>query len=100
MIQSMLFFFEISTHYIYNATVLAYKDFPQLYFEQVLKAIKKAKRKTKKPIFVIMPEIAYVKEAINDRQLFLKSNIPVFPTMRRAAKVLANLQKYKKDKDY
>ncbi|MHA1792947.1 MAG: CoA-binding protein [Promethearchaeota archaeon] len=89
-----ILFMEISSHYIYNATILSYKDFPALYFSEVLKAMRKAKRDSKKPIFVIMPEIAYEQETINDRQTFLKKNIPVFPTVRRAAKALANLVKY------
>ncbi|MHA1368382.1 MAG: CoA-binding protein [Promethearchaeota archaeon] len=91
-----ILFFEISTHYIYNATVLSYKDFPSLYFNQVLTAVKKARRKSKKPIFIIMPEIAYEQETIMDRQLFLKKNVPVFPTIKRAAKVLRNLEAYRR----
>lgn len=86
-----ILFMEISAHYIYNATVLAYDDFPRLYFKEVLKAMKSAKRETRKPIFVIMPEIAYERETLTDRHLFLDNNIPVFPTVERATRALSNL---------
>ncbi|MHA1681172.1 MAG: CoA-binding protein, partial [Promethearchaeota archaeon] len=86
-----ILFMEISSHYIYNATVLSYADFPSLYFSEVTKAIRKAKRTSKKPVYVIMPEIAYESESLNDRQSFLKKNIPVFPTVRRACKALKNV---------
>nr|MDO8118368.1 CoA-binding protein [Candidatus Sigynarchaeota archaeon] len=49
-----ILFFEISTHYIYNATVLAYKDFAPMYYQEALKAIKEVRRKMKKPVFIIM----------------------------------------------
>jgi acyl-CoA synthetase (NDP forming) len=86
--------FEISTHYIYNATVMSMKEFPQLYFDNVIKTVKHARRSTKKPVFVIMPEISYEAETINDRQVFLKNNIPVFPNVRRAVAALKNMARY------
>ncbi|MFX0098031.1 MAG: CoA-binding protein [Candidatus Hodarchaeota archaeon] len=90
-----ILFMEISAHYVYNATIMAFKDFPKLYFDEVLKALKKAKRDFKKPVFVIMPDIAYESETITDRHFFMDNNIPVFPTVRRAAKVVRNLERYK-----
>lgn len=89
-----ILFFELSTHYIYNATVMSMKEFPQLYFDAVIKAMKHAKRTTKKPVFVIMPEVAYETETINNRQVFLKNNIPVFPNVKRAVLALTNVIQY------
>ncbi|NMC05928.1 MAG: hypothetical protein GYA24_11990 [Candidatus Lokiarchaeota archaeon] len=88
--------FEISTHYIYNATILSMKEFPDLYFESVIKSIKRSRRSAKKPVFVIMPEISYEAETINNRQVFLKNNIPVFPNVRRAVAALKNMARYAK----
>jgi acyl-CoA synthetase (NDP forming) len=86
--------FEISTHYIYNATVLSMKEFPDLYFDTAVKTVKHARRSTKKPVFIIMPEISYEAETINNRQIFLKNNIPVFPNVRRAVAALKNMARY------
>ncbi len=86
--------FEISTHYIYNATVLAMKEFPELYFETVVKTVKHVRRSTKKPVIIIMPEVAYEAETISNRQVFLKNNIPVFPNVRRAVTALKNMSIY------
>ncbi|MEX2728170.1 MAG: CoA-binding protein [Candidatus Sigynarchaeum springense] len=86
--------FEISTHYIYNATVMSMKEFPDIYFENAIKTVKHARRNTKKPVFIIMPEVAYEAETINNRQVFLKNNIPVFPNVRRAIIALKNLARF------
>lgn len=86
--------FEISTHYIYNATVMSMKEFPEIYFDNVIKTVKHARRSTKKPVLIIMPEVAYETETISNRQVFLKNNIPVFPNVRRAVAALKNLAKY------
>ncbi len=86
--------FEISTHYIYNATVMSMKEFPEIYFENVIKTVKHARRSTKKPVLIIMPEVAYEAETINNRQVFLKNNIPVFPNVRRAVAALKNLARF------
>nr|MDO8108772.1 CoA-binding protein [Candidatus Sigynarchaeota archaeon] len=87
--------YEISTHYIYNAVIMSAGEFPQLYFENAIKSIKHSKRASKKPVFVIMPEIAYDHETITDRKDFLKNNIPVFPTVKRAVAALKNMVRFK-----
>ncbi|MBN2150404.1 MAG: CoA-binding protein [Candidatus Lokiarchaeota archaeon] len=86
--------FEISTHYIYNATVMSMKEFPEIYFENAIKTVKHARRSTKKPVFIIMPEVAYEAETINNRQVFLKNNTPVFPNVRRAVTALRNVGRF------
>jgi len=90
-----ILFYEISTHYIYNAVILSVADFPELYFENAIKVIRRAKRANKKPVFVIMPEISYDHETITNRHDFVKANIPVFPTMKRAVIALKNMVDYK-----
>jgi len=91
-----ILFYEISTHYIYNAVILSIEDFPQLYFENAIKVIKHAKRASKKPVFVIMPEISFDHETITNRRDFMKNNIPVFPTIKRAVVALKNMVKIQK----
>ncbi|OLS15005.1 MAG: succinyl-coa synthetase subunit alpha-like protein [Promethearchaeota archaeon CR_4] len=86
---------EISTHFIYNVRVLALEEFPQLFFESMLKCIKEIRIKIKKPVMIALPEIYYEEETMNDRNVYLKRNIPVFPTVERAARALRNMVIYR-----
>ncbi len=75
------------------------KEFPEIYFDNVIKTVKHARRSTKKPVLIIMPEVAYETETISNRQVFLKNNIPVFPNVRRAVAALKNLASYAKSSE-
>jgi acyl-CoA synthetase (NDP forming) len=86
---------EISTHFIYNARVLAFEDFPRIFFESMMKCIKEIRVKVKKPVMIALPAISYEEETLSERHLYLKRMVPVFPTVERAAKAVKNMMVYR-----
>ncbi|MHA1732341.1 MAG: CoA-binding protein [Promethearchaeota archaeon] len=86
---------ELSNHYVYNVRVMAaFRQFPELFFTQMLKTLRSIRHKSKKPVFVALPVVAYEEEAIQDKKVFLSARFPVFPKVERAGRAIRNLLEY------
>lgn len=87
---------ELSNHYVYNVRVMAaYQEFPEMFFEAMAKTLKSIRHKTKKPVMIALPVVAYEEEAITDKKFFLSQRFPVFPKVERAGMAVRNLLTYR-----
>ncbi|GAB4331074.1 MAG: CoA-binding protein [Promethearchaeota archaeon] len=88
---------EVSNHYVYNVRVMAaFREFPDLFFSQMLRTLKSIRAKAKKPVFVALPVVAYEEEAIRDKREFLRAAFPVFPSVERAGRAIKKLLEYRR----
>ncbi|MHA1267670.1 MAG: acetate--CoA ligase family protein [Candidatus Helarchaeota archaeon] len=84
---------ELANHYIYQPELHGVEGYTQLFYETVLRLLKKIRRRGK-PVFVAFPPIAHETRRIWDRKLFIDAKIPVYPSITSAAQALTHLVEY------
>jgi len=86
---------EIANHYIYTPESQGIEGFTDLFYQTVLKLLKKILR-SGKPVLVAFPTIAYEQRRIWDQKLFIDEKIPIFSSFLSAAQALSHLVRYAK----
>ncbi len=84
---------EIANHYIYTPEQHGVEGYAQLFYETVLRLLRKIRR-SGKPVLVAFPPIAFEARRIWDRKLFIDAKIPIFSSIMSAAQALAHLVNY------
>jgi len=86
---------EIANHYIYTPESQGIEGFTEMFYQTVLRLLKKILR-SGKPVFVAFPTIAYEQRRIWDQKLFIDEKIPTFSSFLSAAQALSHLVNYAK----
>jgi acetyl-CoA synthetase (ADP-forming) len=87
--------FEADIHNMYQAaTIMNAADVLTDYWRAVAKAGKRVVEKEKKPVLVVLPEVAYPKARIEAWEVFVNEGLPVFHNMSEAIRVLARVCRY------
>ncbi len=86
---------ELANHYIYQPEQHGVEGYAQIFYETVLRLLKRIRRKGK-PVLVAFPPIAHEARRIWDRKLFIDAKIPIYPSITSAAQALAHLVQYAK----
>ncbi|MDD1779265.1 MAG: CoA-binding protein [Candidatus Helarchaeota archaeon] len=86
---------EIANHYIYTPESQGVEGFAELFYQTVLRLLKKIIR-SGKPVLVVFPTIAYEQRRIWDQKLFIDEKIPTFSSFLAAAQALSHLVEYAK----
>jgi acetyl-CoA synthetase (ADP-forming) len=87
--------FEADIHNMYQAaTIMNASDVLTDYWKAVAKAGKRVVEKEKKPILVVLPEVAYPKARIEAWEVFVTEELPVFHNMSDAIRALARVCRY------
>jgi len=84
---------ELANHYIYQPEQHGVEGYAQLFYETVLRLLKRIRRKGK-PVLVAFPPIAHEARRIWDRKLFIDAKIPIYPSITSAAQALSHLVSY------
>ncbi|MHA1650362.1 MAG: acetate--CoA ligase family protein [Candidatus Helarchaeota archaeon] len=84
---------EIANHYIYTPEQHGAEGYTQLFYDTVLRLLKKIRR-AGKPVLVAFPPIAHETRRIWDRKLFIDAKIPIFSSIMAAAQALSHLVRY------
>ncbi len=83
---------------VYNmhqvATIMGAQDVLVDYWKAVAKAGRQVVEEVKKPVLVVLPEVAYPKARIDAWNAFVKEGLPVFHNMYEAIRALARVCKY------
>ncbi|TFG05993.1 MAG: hypothetical protein EU536_00185 [Promethearchaeota archaeon] len=85
---------EVSNHYVYQPEQHGVEGYANIFYETVLRLLKKIRR-AGKPVLVAFPPIAHEARRIWDRKLFIDAKIPVYSSIIDAAQALAHLVRYK-----
>ncbi|MGQ9721380.1 MAG: acetate--CoA ligase family protein [Candidatus Jordarchaeum sp.] len=89
--------FEVQVHYpSFFAKFIDTPELAAMIYKTISDCCKKVVEKNKKPVLIAIPPIGYHEAVRVARDMFLEANLPVFPSVDRAAKALADMYKYYK----
>jgi acetyl-CoA synthetase (ADP-forming) len=87
--------FEADIHNMYQAaSIMNAADVLTDYWRAVAKAGKRVVEKEKKPVLVVLPDVAYPQARVEAWKVFVREGLPVFHNMSEAIRALARICRY------